>query len=426
MTSPNLVSRFRSLSPHGALLGGIVAGVVLVLLSFLANAASVVRDHEGITRQVGYAAAPNWGLTFTLAFPLFLYFVLSAMRSTERAFPDLERMLVDDDGVPVPDADDALRRRYRKLLGRTDRISLALAATALGGSLIEWYVYSFRPLFLGGAVPEGEVDWSVAAAAGSMGERVLNATFSFLAFTAQGLYIGVIVAFLVFVYVFADLVRQLADSSTPPMLVPDVNSTDPRRGFQRLGRVVEELLVACSCAFLVFWLSRLQNLYLASKTTAASLWEFFREDVSVAVTEMDVTAFGRALVDTGGIEFSTVMVSIGAFALLIASIAIPLHTLRRAAVDAKMTALNLASARPRTFAKHLTDAELKASIDGMAVWPMSYPQLNHLLFWVAFAVLSLIFYRIGTAFVLLWMWRIVQKAFRAGKPQAAPAPAATT
>ncbi len=416
MADRTLLERVRTVSPQAVLLGGIVVGVLLVLIAFLVDVASVVGLRGGVQRQVGYVAAPNWSVVFTIFFPAFVYFALSALRSTGRALPTLERMLVDRSGNRVDDAASTMARRFRKLMTRSDRVTIVLASLALAGSLIEWFVYSFRPLFLGGPVPTGEADWAVAALNGGTAARVLNAAFSFGAFTMQGLYIGALVAFLVFVYVFSELIRQLADATTPPALVPDVDSTDARRGFQRLGRVVEEIIFACACAFLVFWMSRLQNLYLQSN--AASLWEFFLGDVEIALAPFDVSRFGRALVDTGGLEFSSVMVMLGAFAVIVASIVVPLHTLRRAAVEARETARELASRRPRTFATHRTDEDLQASLDGMTVWPMSYPQLNQLIFWVAFAFLSLIFYRIGAAFVLLWMWRLVKKAFAAGETEA--------
>jgi hypothetical protein len=409
MLAQTTYDRIRKLSPQAALLAGILTGAVLVAIAFVLEIASVTISKNGVLRQVGYVAAPNWSLTFTFIFPLFVYFALSAIRSADRAFPSLDNMLVEPSGEPDADGASGLARRYRKLLNRSGRVALVLACLVFLGSIAEWYAYSARPLLFGAPVPEGEVDWSVAALTSGAGARAANAAFSFAAFAMQGVYVAALIVFLVYVYVFTELTRNLADATQPPILVPDVESPDHRRGFQRLGRIVEEIIFASACAFVVFWLSRLQNLYLQS--SAPSLWTYLRGGVGKTAS-FSWSDFVKALGDTGEIEFSSAMVLMGALATISVCVGVPLHTLRRAADAARETARQLASKRPRLFAKQCSDEEVTQSLDSMVVWPIAYPRLNELLFWLVFALLSLAFYRIGVAFLAVWVWRLVSRAFQ--------------
>ncbi len=408
MAKRDLFEHIRKTSPQVVLLGGVILGAILVGASILLGIASVTLTPAGGARQVGYAAAPNWSIAFTLVFPLFVYFAMGAIRATDRAFSSLAQMLVDHDGNPATDAANTIERRYRRMLGKSSQIATVLACLALAASLIEWVLCSVMPLLFGSPSPEQEVDWAVAKLGQGICVRMLNVVFTFVAYSTQGVYAATLLVFLVYLVVFADVVRQLTDATTPPILVPDVQSTDPRRGFQHLGRVVEEVVFACGCVFLVFWLSRLQNLYLHSSTS--TLWAFLTADLFETVLQFDAKAFFRAITDTGGLEYSSTVVMIGAVVVLSACVGVPLHTLRRAAVLGRDAARALTSRHPRLFARHCSDEAVDKGLNEMVVWPIAYPQLNELLFWIAFALLSICFYRLGVAFVMAWIWRVAKRA----------------
>src|SRR5262249_7450542 len=93
-----------------------------------------------------------------------------------------------------------------------------------------------------------------------------NAAFGFMAFTLQGMSIVVLFLFCALMIQFAVLLWYLADPDTSPHLLPDLDDArDRRRGFQQFEAPLESMLLVVFVAFVLFYLSRLQQVYLRSR-----------------------------------------------------------------------------------------------------------------------------------------------------------------
>lgn len=388
----SILSRLQKQTPGRVLMAGVMSGGILLLLSFLLEIA-LVKNAAG--QFVGYAVAPNWSLTFILAFPLFGFFVARVLRGTGNALSRLSPMLVEDDGSRADDGSEQVARLHKRLVKSWSAWADALFAICVIASWIEWIVYSLGPL--ASWLPIKENDWSVALNGQGLLMEALNAMFALLAFSLQGVWAGIFLAYVVYLLAFEATVAELTDRKKPPHLIPDFESDDPRGGFERLGGLVESMLSAFGAVYIALWCSRFQNLFLDSgEATAMTMFlSGWNEAVDEPVAVLGwILAGWRELAD-----YSSYMVILGALLLVIVAIGMPLFSLRGCANAAKIHATDLL--RDSWVPRGKSAADAKATLAAMKVFPILYPSIKQLIALALLAVFSLFFFRLGT---VLFVW----------------------
>ena len=384
----SVLSRLQKQTPGQVLMVGLFSGSILVLLSFLLGIALVEESPGG--KLVGYAAAPNWSLTFVIAFPLFGYFVTRVLRGTGGALGKLAPMLVENDGSRATDGANRISGIHKRFVRSWSAWADALFAICVIASWIEWFAFSLGPLL--GVVKVSERDWSVALNGQGAAMEALNAAFALLAFTMQGVWAGIFFAYIAYLLAFEATVSELTDRKKPPHLVPDFDINDERGGFGRLGVLIESMLSAFAAVYIALWFSRLQNLFLRSSSTTAmdmflSEW---RESLSEPTQVLDWIFAGWR--DAG--DYSSVAVILGALLVLLISVGMPLFSLRNCALASQLHAHELLSGS--WAPKGHTPDEAKQILSKMKVFPILYPSIKQLIALAALALAALVFFRLGT------------------------------
>lgn len=394
--------------------GLMLAGFLLIAASWLIGVDDVLFDPATIgtgdvpTRQVGYTYAINWGLTYFLLFPVIGALLVAALQ-------DVPRVLIELDELRVLRSPNGTRTSSAIVTSwvagsTTRRVFLALVAVAVPAiySAGEWVFNNLLRLLKVRKAPDfWDWDWGLKcvmpeheAACGALGVFA-NIVFDFACFVAQAFYLGLFLAFVIYVL---DFRHALLGERTSVRLFPALRLNDRRRGFGQFEPLLTKVLMVVAVAFVAAYAVRLQNLYLRSH--ASSLWWFLREDVvhgafagsngsaSGVLASLPANLFDAG--DPAGRQ--TVMVGIGLIFLFAGATSVVLGTVFTAARHAKTNALTYyasASAEP-FFGLSLSEEQARA--DSMTVWPIGYMQLNRLLLWTALACASLVWFRIGLYF----------------------------
>jgi hypothetical protein len=412
----NIFTALRRIHPSGLLLGTVLAGILVLLANFAIGSAQITyaNQDKNVTHNVGYANAPNWSIGFILVAPLSMYFMLSAFRSADHIPRRLReaRMIVSEDGKIINE--DDVTARWTALLRGASRWAVPLFGLALIINFAEWWTNSAYPL-IQRHLPV-ERDWSVAALIpgnDATGHFLLNGAVSFAAFGLQAFYTIALVTFLLFVYAFSELIRELADRDVHPVLVLSVGTTDTRRGFQIFEGVVENILLASAFGFIIFYLSRIWNLYLPS--SSKSVWDYSLPDLVAGMKKKDLSSVIDRMVDIGGgLNYSGLMVILGALILFSLSVAVPLLLLRKAALEAKQTTIDLINRGSTEFLTTNVQSALDESRH-LTVWPLGYPKANQLLLLAVIACLSMFLFRVGLFYLGLMIIYVLKKGYDAVK-----------
>jgi hypothetical protein len=263
-------------------------------------------------------------------------------------------------------------------------------------SVGEWYRNNYQRLFGGGPRAEyWDYDWGLVGVMEEWPEawRWLNALFDLLAFLSQT---ALLCALLAFFLLLLDLERVLDRRAR---LVPDLSSSDPRRGFETFEEPLQQLLFVTLIAYVMCYLIRLEGVYLAS-TSAASLREFVVTDIVggllLAVRRGGFSGLGATLFDVPALNRQASLGSFAAILALLFSLAVVVMTVRAAAKRARATALDhLKRNRDGEGLFGMGVEEERRRLETMVVWPLNYLRVDVLLALVAAALSTLFFYRLG-------------------------------
>jgi hypothetical protein len=261
-----------------------------------------------------------------------------------------------------------------------------------------------------------DYDWGLAAIIPSTGKVVswrANSAFDFVAFTCEALLIGATLAcFLYLLHI--DQVLPGPEGLVDKCLVPNLRSSDPRRGFQRFEHPLQLMLNACLTFFLICYSIRINRLYMRS-VGYTSVVDFVQKDVT-------------GLVKTGGVElhglgdgskiskllaflfaaesdpkYQDFLAGIALILIAMFSLFVIIVTIRGAARRAKENAEVYYEGENNQSLFGLSVKEEKERTKTMTTWPLEwrYFQLNALLAIMGMAIVSLWYYRIGFYVVLV-------------------------
>ena len=262
----------------------------------------------GVSKQVGYIWAPNWGLTSFILLPLAIHNILSARAAAESIIPSLlaRDMLQRRDGQPIEPA--KIEEQWRAASAPWSAVVflwiLVVAVFIILGDFIpvvgKWLL---SPEFVKEAVAgleinhsEYEFDWSIAALYPSMNVSAsVNYAFSLTAYLfvpvlGAGFMLGCFWWF-VSVSSFFSFSKLAANSY---VVVPDVKSRDKRRGFEVFEPIFDHLLRAGLVTTIMALAMHFQNVYLRTPGHENIIELLFKNAV-VAASSLLSLNFGEAI-----------------------------------------------------------------------------------------------------------------------------------
>ena len=258
-------------------------------------------------------------------------------------------MLVEGQRPLSPD--EALAS-WHELAGRVVPICAVLMVLAVGEGVFEWYVHSFVPLqhhSVEGLSPEYACSWVVAAALDPRNVPTLpNQLLSLLMFVGQGIAASFYLSLVAVVLAFAYWTDRFDRRAKLPDLLPALESTDRRRGFEQLEPFVQTLFLSALAFTASLFLIRLQFVFAGTEISATSpkamnAYSFIVNDVAAGFFEgakaLFVAGEKRArLFDAGPkLVFSSATAIAGFLVLLMVSFLIVSTVLRWAAERARDT-----------------------------------------------------------------------------------------
>ncbi|MCA1850365.1 MAG: hypothetical protein LC672_04815, partial [Acidobacteria bacterium] len=292
------LTRLKTLPPPIILLGGVLCGLLLVVASFVAGVS--FRQQPG-GKEVGYIYAINWSLNYTIVLPFMLYFLFASFQKVDGLITRLakNKMVVDEDWRVQ--SKEALRDGWDGMAMRTAKLRLLLTALALIFCLGEWYLNSALPLYTGQTAGL-EQDWAVAFAAQDAPavNKLGNAVFTFFCFLLQWVAASAVLDFCVFMCMFSLLIYRHSQENSAVKIVPDLDSEDARRGFQVFQPLMENVMFTAIFAFAMFYLTRLQNLYLRAPNVN-NIGEFVRSEILLGMFSKDRFSIDTAM-GSGGLS----------------------------------------------------------------------------------------------------------------------------
>ena len=398
------------IQPWYVLIAGMLPGFLLIFGSMAVHAGLVTAwpPHAPVVRQVGYLHALNWSLCYALLFPVLLYLMASTIGGLAKALSRLH----DCNMVRTPDLKPAAARSLieKWLSGnsirKTAMIVFAIATPACI-AFIEWFLNNFWRLvhpvryYHPPPLQLSDYDWGLTGIMQqwSMGGNLANAAFDLAAFTMEAFLLSSLLAFFVSVL---DLGRVIPTGQINDefILLPDLEGRDERLGFEVFEPALENLLAAALVAYLICFLVRLQGAYMASDA-ASSLADFITKDFSDGV--LQAAAGGKKanlgqvflnLVNLHDQQVRGMLAWLMSVFLAIFSMVAVVWTVRAAALSARTNARE-AIHDGRLSLTPAAAVKANQRLDRMVVWPLGYLRLDVLWFWIAIAVGTLMFYRVG-------------------------------
>jgi hypothetical protein len=235
---------------------------------------------------------------------------------------------------------------------------------------------------------------------------------SLLAFLGQSV---IIAAVLTFVYKALIVGVFFTDISMPEgryRLVPNPKSDDKRLGFELFSEFIERSLICIGVFYGIFYLSRLQNIYL--RTSEESMLGFLVDRLLLGLLNNPFDLGGETEVFRKGLsvekdfDFSSIMVSLGAFAVLMIAVYMIGATVRDAAVRARSELKNNLQVEPKRVERlfGLGPKEIEARLKGMVFWPVRYIRAREFFGLVILGVSCIFFYKLGLILIGLLLFRV--------------------
>lgn len=407
-------------------------GFIVLALSFVVGVGQVqvaVQTHSGaaLTKETGYGSALNWSLCLTLVLPAALLYLCKGYQAFPLALRNLvaNRMIVSQELQPTSEAE--ILDLWRERLERYQTWLLVLIGIGLLFTLWEWFTYSTRPLWLNDGTKALEQDWSVGVLFGADGKivqapalaRLGNGALSLLAFLGQATILAALLTFIYKALVAGLLFTEISRPEGRYRLLPDPRSHDARLGFECVSDFIEEALLCIGFFYGIFYLSRIQNIFLRSSEPSMMTFLVDRLLLGILKKPFDLGVVQEVFVqgmpvDVDGLDYSSIMVSLGAFAVLIIAAYMIGATVRDAAVQARGELEQGLRSRPADV-KSLFGLEPEAiekRLDQMVVWPVKYIRAREIFSMIVLGVTCIFFYKIGMILIGLVMFRVFWEVIR--------------
>jgi hypothetical protein len=412
--SSSIVRRIETTPPILVLGSFMLVGLLLLVGSIVAGVDSVPFTGG---KKVGYFNEINWSWNFILCIPIALYFCAAALSCIRQVIRDLAdaNMIIDESGRAAPEAD--LLSDWHRTVCSWVRLVIILAAAGLIASWLEWTRVCVMPLYSTASAGEPLLPgWNIAPIGSAGATRIGTATFGFFAYTAQGVVAGAFLAFVVSVLAFSAWIYRYTTDESGEELVPDLTTDDTRRGFENFGPFVENLLFASVSFFFVFFMTRLDQLFVTS--TSGDIGSFISGDVAKGFFDGVKTLFTKGdatLFATGDkLLYSTAMVFAGLCVTIAIAFIVPAVILRQAASASRSRLDHVIDRHPEVLNRlQLTKDEAHKRLASMTFWPLKYPAPLQLTLITALAFGCFVFYKLTLALVGVMLFLGVREVLRA-------------
>jgi uncharacterized caspase-like protein len=255
---PNLAAGIESVarSVGPVLLGGLSMTIafVLLLISQSLDLALVIIPESG--KQVGFMAAPNWSIVYTLLFPFYLCLFAVLTDRVRITLTSLlrQKVIVDAEGRTV--TAERLFAAWRAALQKVSLLLWCMLVIIVLQTSSEWFSTCLMPYFGGKVIA---VDWTTSAIHGTGLERTKSIVFSCIAYLYMALALYVYLAILVYAATFCFFLTTLADPTGEFRLVLRDRSLGER--FSDIGIIIYwSVILGLGAGFMM----RLQAVYLES------------------------------------------------------------------------------------------------------------------------------------------------------------------
>lgn len=396
-----------------------------------------------LAKQVGFGLALNWSVGLCILFPFFVYCVCETVNGGLWALDELvRRKMIVSHTWTTPSA-TFMRGLVKKRTVTLIVVIVAVTVLTTGFVVLQYYRVvgrfydgSFRPFSF--TDPQNEADWSIAAPicefTGEKSEqcktilqyRNLNGWFAATAY-AYLVYLGAIsaisfmCAFGLYVrFIFAADVRQ-----AKLRVLPDLRSTDPRRGFDVLEDFFTHAIIGCFVLFAMGYLVTLQNVYLRqpAKDLASFFLPLMPDKVEWDTAKLiGIIRSGAELILVNGETVAVSVLGLVFMALVVASAAAALGRAARRGAAVVQDQLDRAPLEPG-FSAHLTHIgiapeEARRALVGIQYWPMRWPALTTTIAWLVLGIIATLFVNFGAVIVVAGLSYVFKQAYSRPKRDA--------
>jgi len=394
-----------------------------------------------LKKQVGFGLALNWSVGLCLLLPFFVFCASETIRHGFGAIGDMthRKMFVYDDWTPA--TADVITNLIRKrqtiiaitVVGMIALLTTVFIATDFFKAVGKYYsTEAMQSLAQQRLVDrEFEADWSIAAPVCRFTNDptepcatidkgyALNAVFAgavyiYLPFVGAIAAISFMVAFGLFVrFVFAADLRGAGIR-----VVPDLNSTDKRVGFEALEDFFVYAFVSCFILFAMGYLVTLQNVYL--RTDSPNILQFIIPLVPTKIS-WDPGEIGTAIQNSvsftivNGNSIAVTMLGFLFLGIVLLSAAAVLGSEAKRGRDLMLKELAKPTPLDPKFAALLGSLKAKAAtekLDSAEFWPLRWPSVNVVLVFTGLAQLSLLFVVVGFYIVTAGLFYVFRQAFK--------------
>ncbi|MBU1305253.1 MAG: hypothetical protein KKF33_07010 [Alphaproteobacteria bacterium] len=389
-------------------------------------------------KQVGFGWALNWSVGLCVLLPFFVYCASETIRHGAAAIAEMvqRKMLVRDDwSTPKAEVIMALVRKRQRIIAISVAGVVAILATVFivtDFTRVVGQYYGTPDLLSGARIadPDFEADWSIAAPVCRFTADTSSACASLAGtFQMNGIFAGVVylylpfagaVAAITFMVAFGLFVRFVfaADLRAAGIrVVPDINSKDPRRGFEVLEEFFLYSVIACFVLFAMGYLVTLQNVYLRtdSPNVFAFVLPLVPTEISLDLGKL-LTAMQQSLslIVVNGNSVAVTILGILFLGIVLLSAAAVLGREAKAGRDRLLQALesNVASEKFAKFLGGTSPAAAKKALKEAEFWPLKWPSVNSVIVWLVLATISLLFVVVGFYVVAFGLAYVAKQAFQ--------------
>jgi hypothetical protein len=390
----SLLARLEDIPPIAIAGTAVLIGVLLMFGSLIAGVNSFV-DNKG--KLYGYWYSVNWSLNFVLIIPIAIYFAANTFASIRELISSLvgSGMLVRPDGTLLSERE--ILDNWHEFGTKPLIVGLALSGIAFVASWIEYYYNCFvlgRRLSEIGQSGGPVLSWTLAPyfnGANLFGARL----FSFVAFTAQGCAASVFLIFVTVMLAFAAWIFRFTSNEVTEELVPDLKSTDTRRGFERFEPLIVNLLLASCFFFGLFFLTRLDSAFVLS--SHSSIFDFAAKDLGEGFVSRESNqkiTHGPFELPNDEIHYSVMAVGTGMGVMLFMAFLVPSFILSRSAQISCSRAATNQDRLQLPERTGLPGEEIRDRLQKMTFWPLKYPRPAELMLFLLLGGVCFIYYNL--------------------------------
>ena len=181
-------------------------------------------------------------------------------------------------------------------------------------------------------------------------------------------------------------------------LIPNVKSKDKRLGYGDFEPLLTEVLFASLFAYILAYLTRLQNAYLHC-LSETSIWEFIKHDILAGMQTKEIASLFNLQISCPNAlqpELADVLMMALTLLAFMVLVFIVFNTIRSSADDARRHLRHYTEEHAHTEQQLGVSVDVVSQrLDEMQIWPVSYLKFNILLVICVLGILTIFAYRMG-------------------------------